>query len=55
MLGFLEIDDLRDAVRSIEAMGRLGVTISVVTCTGATCCGSLDDALEGRDRLDEDS
>ena len=56
MVGFLEMDDLRDEGCSIELMGISRVTTSLVAGAGANCLGSLDEAaLEGRDRLGEDS
>jgi hypothetical protein len=54
LLGFLEIDDLRDEICSIEGMGISGVAASVVG--GVGCFASLDEAeLVGRDRFGEES
>lgn len=56
VLGFLDIDDRRDEVCSIEAMGTSGEVASLVAGAGVSCLGSLDEAaLDGRDRLGEDS
>lgn len=56
VLGFLDIDDLREEGCSIEVIRTLGVTTSLVASTGAGCLGSLDEAaLDGRDRFGEDS
>ena len=59
LLGFLDIDDLREEGCSIEVMGASGVISSVVGAgagAGAACLGSLDEAtLDGRDRFGEES
>ena len=56
LLGFLDIDDLRDEGCSIEVMRTSGVTTWHVADVGADSFGSLDEtALDGRDRLGDDS